>query len=99
MGETCIAQVTYRYRGYSMSDPQKYRTKEELEAKKDQDPIVMPPQYVLEHDLATEEALDDIDEAVKEEVMDAVKFAEHSPLPHLETMYEDVFAGDVPHVK
>ena len=42
---------TYRYRGHSMSDPQKYRTKEELESKKDEDPIVRVKQYLIDHDL------------------------------------------------
>lgn len=90
---------TYRYRGHSMSDPQKYRTKEEMEAKKNEDPIVRTRLYVLENDLATDEALDQIDEDVKAEVMASVEFAENSPLPDVSTMYEDVFVGDVPHVK
>lgn len=90
---------TYRYRGHSMSDPQKYRTKEEMEAKKNEDPIVRTRLYVLEHDLATDEQLDQIDEDVKAEVMASVEFAEQSPFPDVSTMYEDVFVGDVPRVK
>lgn len=85
---------TYRYRGHSMSDPQKYRTKEELEAKKDADPIVRLKSYLLGHDLADHDALDAIDEEVKEEVRDAVEFAENSPLPPYETMYEDVYVQE-----
>ncbi len=90
---------TYRYRGHSMSDPQKYRTKEEMEAKKNEDPIVRTRLYVLENDLATDEQLDQIDEDVKAEVMASVEFAEQSPLPDISTMYEDVFVGDVPRVQ
>jgi len=90
---------TYRYRGHSMSDPQKYRTKEEMEAKKNEDPIVRTRLYVLENDLATDEQLDQIDEEVKAEVMASVEFAEQSPLPDISTMYEDVFVGDVPRVQ
>ncbi len=82
---------TYRYRGHSMSDPQKYRTKEEMEGKKNEDPIVRIKQYLLEHELATIDALDGVDDAVKAEVMDAVEFAENSPFPPEETMYEDVY--------
>ncbi|OZC03064.1 pyruvate dehydrogenase (acetyl-transferring) E1 component subunit alpha [Rubricoccus marinus] len=82
---------TYRYRGHSMSDPQKYRTKEEMEGKKNEDPIVRIKQYMLEHELSTIEALDEIDESVKAEVMQAVEFAENSPFPPEETMYEDVY--------
>ncbi len=85
---------TYRYRGHSMSDPQKYRTKEEMEAKKNEDPIVKLKSYLLEHDLATNETLDAMDEEVKAEVNAAVEFAESSPFPEVETMYEDVYVQD-----
>ena len=85
---------TYRYRGHSMSDPQKYRTKEELESKKDEDPIVRVKQYLLDHDLMTLDALDAIDDAVKAEVNASVAFADASPEPAIETMYEDVYAED-----
>jgi len=87
---------TYRYRGHSMSDPQKYRTKEEMEAKKNEDPIVRTRLYLLDNDLSTAEALDQVDEEVKAEVMEAVEFAENSPKPDVSTMYEDVYVGDVP---
>ena len=89
-----VEMRTYRYRGHSMSDPQKYRTKEEMESKKDEDPIVRTKLYILEHDLAPEARLDEIDEEVKAEVMDAVKFAEESPFPPVETMYEDVYVQE-----
>ena len=85
---------TYRYRGHSMSDPQKYRTKEEMESKKNEDPIIRTKQYLVEHELATNEQLDEIDEAVKAEVMASVEFAENSPLPPVETMYEDVYVQE-----
>ena len=85
---------TYRYRGHSMSDPQKYRTKEEMESKKGEDPIIRTKMYVLEHDLATEADLDQIDDEVKAEVMAAVEFAENSPLPDVETMYQDVYVQE-----
>ena len=55
---------TYRYRGHSMSDPQKYRTKQELEAKKDEDPIVRLKIYILDKDITSGEALDGIDDDV-----------------------------------
>ncbi|MDX1439776.1 MAG: pyruvate dehydrogenase (acetyl-transferring) E1 component subunit alpha [Rubricoccaceae bacterium] len=91
-GKPALVEIrTYRYRGHSMSDPQKYRTKEELEAKKDQDPILRVKQYILEHEIAPIEDLDDMDDSVKAEVMAAVEFAENSPFPDVETMYEDVY--------
>lgn len=82
---------TYRYRGHSMSDPQKYRTKEELEDKKNEDPIVRLKAYMLEHKITDEKTLDAIDDDVKDEVMAAVEFAENSPLPELEDIYDDIY--------
>ena len=94
-GQPALVEIrTYRYRGHSMSDPQKYRTKEELESKKNEDPILRVKQYLLENELATIEALDAIDEEVKSSVKEAVAFAESSPLPPLETMYENVYAQE-----
>lgn len=90
---------TYRYRGHSMSDPQKYRTKEELEARKNEDPIIRLKAYLVERKIATNEELDAVDEDVKQEVMDSVEFSENSPFPPLETMYEDVYAqADYPFI-
>ena len=85
---------TYRYRGHSMSDPQKYRTKEELDAKKDEDPILRLKAYILEHKMATNEFLDNVDEEVKKEVMESVEFSENSPFPDLETIYEDIYTQE-----
>ena len=64
-----------------------------MEAKKNEDPIVRTRLYILNHDLATDEALEAIDEEVKAEVMASVEFAEQSPVPPVETMYEDVYAS------
>ena len=85
---------TYRYRGHSMSDPQKYRTKEELEGKKNEDPIVRVKAYLLERDLFTLEALDAVDDEVKQTVKDAVAFAESSPFPSEESMYDHVYVQE-----
>jgi pyruvate dehydrogenase E1 component alpha subunit len=85
---------TYRYRGHSMSDPQKYRTKEEMESKKDEDPIIRLKSYMVEKGIATNEDLDRVDEEVKEEVAASVRFAEESPIPGIETMYEDIYVQE-----
>lgn len=82
---------TYRYRGHSMSDPQKYRTKEELESKKNEDPIIRLKAYLLERKITTEETLDSIDDDVKNEVLASVEFAENSPAPDLDDIYNDVY--------
>ena len=74
-----------------MSDPGKYRSKEELEAKKNQDPILRLKSYVLGQDLATNAELDAVDRSVKQEVNESVEFAESSPLPPLEAIYDHVF--------
>ena len=85
---------TYRYRGHSTSDPQKYRTKEELASKKDQDPILRLKSYLLTNDLADNDTLDAIDEEVKQEVNASVEFAENSPFPPLEAIYENVYSQE-----
>ncbi|MEP0547943.1 MAG: pyruvate dehydrogenase (acetyl-transferring) E1 component subunit alpha [Rhodothermales bacterium] len=85
---------TYRYRGHSMSDPQKYRTKEEMESKKNEDPIIRLKSYIVDQGFSDNEALDGIDEEVKQVVLESVEFAENSPFPPVETMYEDVYVQD-----
>ncbi len=91
---TLLEVRTYRYRGHSMSDPQKYRTKEEMDAKKNEDPIIRLKAYLLDRQLTDEAALDALDEEVKAEVTDAVDFADASPQPPLEEMYTDVYVQE-----
>ena len=94
-GRPSLVEIrTYRYRGHSMSDPGKYRTKEELDAKKNEDPILRLKAYILEKDLADNDRLDALDDEVKQEVLDAVDFAEQSDFPPLETIYEDVYTQE-----
>jgi pyruvate dehydrogenase E1 component alpha subunit len=91
--EPSILEIrTYRYRGHSMSDPGNYRTKEELDAKKGDDPIIRLKAYIIENDLSTNDALDKVDESVKKEVMEAVAFADENPLPELDEIYDNVYA-------
>lgn len=85
---------TYRYRGHSMSDPQKYRTKEELEAKQNEDPIIRLKKYILDNEISSADTLDALDDEVKQEVLDSVEFADNSPVPELSTIYEDVYEED-----
>lgn len=82
---------TYRYKGHSMSDPQKYRTKEEVEAYKQQDPIESVRATLIANKWATEAELEAIDEAAKKEVEESVKFAEESPMPDASELYTDVY--------
>ncbi|GAB3642196.1 pyruvate dehydrogenase (acetyl-transferring) E1 component subunit alpha [Spirosoma arcticum] len=90
-GPTFLEFRTYRYRGHSMSDPQKYRSKEEVEKYKQRDPIEMIKSRILEKGIAKEEDLTAIDQKIKGIVDEAVKFAEESPYPPVEEAYKDVY--------
>ncbi|AFK03037.1 pyruvate dehydrogenase (acetyl-transferring) E1 component, alpha subunit [Emticicia oligotrophica DSM 17448] len=91
-GPTFLEFKTYRFRGHSMSDPQKYRTKEEVEQWKMRDPIEMVRHRILTNGIATEAELDEIDAKVKVIVEESVKFAEESPFPQPEEAFDDVYA-------
>jgi pyruvate dehydrogenase E1 component alpha subunit len=83
---------TYRYKGHSMSDPGTYRTKEELEAYKQQDPLERVRRTILGNRIASEQEIEQIDGRVKQQVGDAVAFAEASSFPHANEAYKDVYA-------
>lgn len=91
-GPTLLELRTYRYKGHSMSDPAKYRTKEELENYKNQDPIEHVKSVLLENGWATEAELDEIENKIKETVNECVTFAEESPFPSVDEVYKDVYA-------
>jgi pyruvate dehydrogenase E1 component alpha subunit len=93
-GPTLLEFRTYRYKGHSMSDPQKYRTKEEVEEYKQRDPIEQVKMTILENKILTEDELKEIDARVKQKVVDAVKFAEESPWPNGEDAFKDVYAEE-----
>ena len=83
---------TYRYRGHSMSDPAKYRTKEELQSYKEQDPILILKRRLLDEAVFEEKSLDKIDEEAKRVSAESVKFADESAEPSIESLYSDVYA-------
>lgn len=85
---------TYRYKGHSVSDPGKYRTKEELQEYKDQDPVKMTETKILEQGIATAEEIKAIKDKIKVEIDEAVKFAEESPLPDPSELYTDNYIQD-----
>lgn len=91
-GPTLLEFRTYRYRGHSMSDPAKYRTKEEVEDYKKLDPIEQVRDTILTKKLATEDELMAIDKKIKVTVDDSVKFAEDSPYPDASEAFTDVYA-------
>jgi pyruvate dehydrogenase E1 component alpha subunit len=90
-GPTFLEIRTYRYRGHSMSDPAKYRTKEELEEYKSKDPIEVVRATILKKKYATEAALEKIEEAIMKVVEESVKFAEESEYPAAADLYKDVY--------
>jgi len=90
-GPTLLEMKTYRYRGHSVSDPQKYRTKDEVEEYKDQDPIIKVRKTILENNFATEATLQEIDEKINGIVEASVKFAEDSPWPDDNEVLKDVY--------
>lgn len=90
-GPTLLEMKTYRYRGHSVSDPQKYRSKDEVEEYKDQDPIIKVRKTILENNFATEAALNEIDEKINGIVEASVKFAEESPWPDDSEVLKDVY--------
>jgi pyruvate dehydrogenase E1 component alpha subunit len=83
---------TYRYRGHSISDPATYRTKEEVENYKQQDSIERIRHTILTNQIADEETMQAIDAQVKQQVADAVEFAETSAFPRAQEAYQDVYA-------
>ena len=90
-GPTLLEMKTYRYRGHSVSDPQKYRSKDEVEEYKDQDPIIKVRKTILENNYASEAALQEIDEKINGIVEASVKFAEESPWPDDSEVLKDVY--------
>jgi pyruvate dehydrogenase E1 component alpha subunit len=93
-----VEAVTYRYRGHSMADPEEYRTKEEVEEWRRRDPIKAFADRLIDEDVLTQEDIDKFDQQAIETVDEAVKFADESPFPDLDSLYDDiyVFDSDVP---
>ena len=90
-GPTLLEMKTYRYKGHSVSDPQKYRTKDEVEEYKNQDPITKVAQTILTNKFATEAELKTIDDKIAAIVDGSVKFAEESPWPDDSEVLKDVY--------
>jgi len=98
-GPTLLDIRTYRYKGHSMSDPQKYRTKEEVAEWQSEDPIEKVLQTILDNKLATPKQIEEINQNVLKVVEESVKFAEESPLPEPHELFEDVYSDEYPYIK
>ncbi len=90
-GPTLIEVKTYRYKGHSMSDPAKYRTKEEVEEYKQRDPVDYVRDVLVESFGVTEEEIETVNSRVKLEVDESVKFAEDSPWPDADELLKDIY--------
>ena len=90
-GPTLLEIKTYRYKGHSISDPQKYRSKEEVEEYKDKDPIQQVLKTILSNNYATEDEIKKINDRVEHIVTDSVKYAEESPWPDDSEVLKDVY--------
>ena len=92
-GPAFLNIITYRYQGHSMSDPQKYRTKDEVEEHKEIDPIARLSGHLLDNSLADEDAIAGWDSEAKQAAIDAVHFAEESEDPSFDELYTDVYVN------
>jgi pyruvate dehydrogenase E1 component alpha subunit len=91
-GPYFLEVVTYRFRGHSMGDPERYRQKEEVEKWQEEDPIGIYHRELLKEKIASKEELDDLEMKVEAEVQDAVEFAEASPEPAPEELFTHIYA-------
>src|SRR3954452_4556734 len=86
-----VELVTYRYRGHSMADPEEYRTKEEVEEWRRRDPIEAFGKRLVDEDALSEKDLEKLDEEAVAAVDEAVEFADNSPFPDLDSLYDDIY--------
>ena len=93
-GPFILEMETYRYRGHSMSDPAKYRTKDEVQKMRaEQDPIEQVKQRILKSKMSNEDDLKAIDKEIREIVGKSAEFAQATPLPDASELYTDILVG------
>ena len=98
-GPTFLEMKTYRYKGHSMSDAQKYRTKDEVAEYQKIDPITKVLDTIKKNKWATDKEIQAIQDQVKATVKEAVDFAESSPFPSNDSLYQNVYAEEYPFIK
>ncbi len=94
-GPYLLEVMTYRFRGHSMGDPERYRKQEEVKKWEEQDPIGLYRAYLTKNKIASTKALDEITAREETDVQTAVEFAESSPEPALETLFDNVYVEAV----
>lgn len=92
-GPYLIEAMAYRFRGHSMADPSEYRAKAEEERWKKKDPIVTFSKWLIDEKVATKKELDQLEKEIEEIVDSAVRFADESPFPEPDALYEDVYGS------
>ena len=98
-GPTFLEMKTYRYKGHSMSDAQKYRTKDEVAEYQKIDPITKVLDMIKKNKWATDKEIQAIQDDVKATVKEAVDFAESSPFPSNDSLFQNVYAEEYPFIK
>ncbi len=96
-GPYLLEAITYRYAGHSMGDPERYRTKQEIEEWRARDPILRFADHLKAQEVTDEAGLKQIDQAVEDELAEIVQFAEESPEPDDAALCEHVFVNPIPH--
>jgi hypothetical protein len=90
-----VEAVTYRFRGHSMADPEEYRSKEDVEEWRKRDPVNVFGRRLVDEGVLSESGLEDIDARAMKRVDEAVEFADRSPFPELDSLYDDIYVyGD-----
>jgi len=94
-GPYFLEVVTYRFRGHSMGDPERYRQSEEVKKWQEEDPIGIFRRYLIAKENVVEEELDVLEAKIETEVRDAIAFAENSPEPPAEALFENIYADEI----
>ena len=93
-GPRLLEIMTYRFRGHSMGDPERYRKQEEVKKWEEQDPIGIFCTYLTDHKIASGKELEEIEARAAEDTKKAVEFAEASPEPALDTLFDDIYSEE-----
>jgi pyruvate dehydrogenase E1 component alpha subunit len=93
-GPMLLEVITYRFRGHSMGDPERYRNQAEVHQWQENDPIGMYRKYLVVNNIATEVELDQLDDSAMQEALAAVEFAESSPEPAPEELFRHIYVEE-----
>ncbi len=93
-GPQFLEIMTYRFRGHSMGDPERYRKADEIRKWEENDPIGIYRKYLVEHQIASEDELTAQDQSAEKEIAEAVEFAENSPEPAAEELFKHIYVEE-----